>query len=90
MKKIVSPLILLFSVNLAFASLSFAECHLGSDGNNYCGDVCALNSDGTWSCYDDDRNHPDTRPVECHLGSDGNQYCGHDCGLNSDGTWGCD
>ncbi len=32
MKKIVSSLILLFSVNLAFASISFAECHLGSDG----------------------------------------------------------
>jgi hypothetical protein len=91
MKQFKKSMILLALASFAFGSVSFAECHLGSDGNQYCGDHCAFNSDGTWSCYNDSTPYPyDPRPVECHLGSNGQQYCGHECALNSDGTWSCD
>jgi hypothetical protein len=82
-------LILISFASMAFGSASFAECHLGSDGHQYCGDVCAFNADGTWTC-EDYNNDTDNGPIECHLGSNGQQYCGQDCAFNSDGTWSCD
>ncbi len=88
MKQILSYAVILLSFNQSAIALD--GCHLGADGRQYCGDVCSLNADGTWSCYNyPSRPDPSPQPVECHLGSNGQQYCGQECALNADGTWSC-